>query len=178
MGDSQYSFSLTTFRFNLSHSLSISILRGWLLWSLRCIWLNPVVVIFFNFLMFFWNSPSGKLVQIEHALMAVGSGQTSLGIKGTFLLFLLTLLWLKLSKCMVFHQSWFLLIECCLTLCDWDNVQLVWSRDICLLEILTFGVAVCVNWHLLSYYTAANGVVVATEKKLPSILVDETSVSN
>ena len=40
MGDSQYSFSLTTF------------------------------------------SPSGKLVQIEHALTAVGSGQTSLGIKG------------------------------------------------------------------------------------------------
>ncbi|KAI7756616.1 hypothetical protein M8C21_021367 [Ambrosia artemisiifolia] len=62
MGDSQYSFSLTTF------------------------------------------SPSGKLVQIEHALTAVGSGQTSLGIK------------------------------------------------------------------------ASNGVVIATEKKLPSILVDETSV--
>ncbi|XP_042487999.1 proteasome subunit alpha type-2-like [Macadamia integrifolia] len=62
MGDSQYSFSLTTF------------------------------------------SPSGKLVQIEYALMAVGSGQTSLGIK------------------------------------------------------------------------AANGVVIATEKKLPSILVDEISV--
>uniref|UniRef100_A0A2N9EJQ1 Proteasome subunit alpha type n=1 Tax=Fagus sylvatica TaxID=28930 RepID=A0A2N9EJQ1_FAGSY len=61
MGDSQYSFSLTTF------------------------------------------SPSGKLVQIEHALTAVGSGQTSLGIK------------------------------------------------------------------------AANGVVIATEKKLPSILVDEES---
>ncbi|KVH95782.1 Proteasome A-type subunit [Cynara cardunculus var. scolymus] len=49
-------------------------------------------------------SPSGKLVQIEHALTAVGSGQTSLGIK------------------------------------------------------------------------AANGVVIATEKKLPSILVDESSV--
>ncbi|KVI10256.1 Proteasome A-type subunit [Cynara cardunculus var. scolymus] len=49
-------------------------------------------------------SPSGKLVQIEHALTAVGSGQTSLGIK------------------------------------------------------------------------ASNGVVIATEKKLPSILVDETSV--
>ncbi|KAH0986297.1 hypothetical protein GBA52_013474 [Prunus armeniaca] len=48
--------------------------------------------------------PSGKLVQIEHALTAVGSGQTSLGIK------------------------------------------------------------------------AANGVVIATEKKLPSILVDETSI--
>lgn len=29
-----------------------------------------------------WHSPSGKLVQIEHALTAVGSGQTSLGIKG------------------------------------------------------------------------------------------------
>ncbi|GFZ11929.1 N-terminal nucleophile aminohydrolases (Ntn hydrolases) superfamily protein [Actinidia rufa] len=50
-----------------------------------------------------WNSPSGKLVQIEHALTAVGSGQTSLGIK------------------------------------------------------------------------AANGVIIATEKKLPSILVDESS---
>jgi len=47
MGDSQYSFSLTTF------------------------------------------SPSGKLVQIEHALTAVGSGQTSLGIKGNS--FILTL---------------------------------------------------------------------------------------
>jgi 20S proteasome subunit alpha 2 len=62
MGDSQYSFSLTTF------------------------------------------SPSGKLVQIEYALTAVGAGQTSLGIK------------------------------------------------------------------------ASNGVVIATEKKLPSILVDENSV--
>ncbi|XP_040956218.1 uncharacterized protein [Gossypium hirsutum] len=53
---------------------------------------------------YFFFCPSGKLVQIEHALTAVGSGQTSLGIK------------------------------------------------------------------------AANGVVIATEKKLPSILVDETSV--
>ena len=29
-----------------------------------------------------WNNPSGKLVQIEHALTVVGSGQMSLGIKG------------------------------------------------------------------------------------------------
>lgn len=29
-------------------------------------------------------SPSGKLVQIEHALAAVGQGTTSLGIKGEF----------------------------------------------------------------------------------------------
>lgn len=28
-------------------------------------------------------SPSGKLVQIEHALAAVSGGTTSLGIKGT-----------------------------------------------------------------------------------------------
>jgi len=28
-------------------------------------------------------SPTGKLVQIEHALAAVGSGGTSLGLKGT-----------------------------------------------------------------------------------------------
>lgn len=32
-------------------------------------------------------SPSGKLVQIEHALTAVGSGQTSLGIKGNVISF-------------------------------------------------------------------------------------------
>ncbi|KAL7248797.1 hypothetical protein ACSBR1_011054 [Camellia fascicularis] len=51
------------------------------------------------------TAPSGKLVQIEHALTVVGSGQTSLGIK------------------------------------------------------------------------AANGVVIATEKKLPSILADEASVN-
>ncbi|TYI57719.1 hypothetical protein E1A91_D11G301000v1, partial [Gossypium mustelinum] len=57
-----------------------------------------------RFLLLLLVRPLGKLVQIEHALTAVGSGQTSLGIK------------------------------------------------------------------------AANGVVIATEKKLPSILVDETSV--
>ncbi|TYH80940.1 hypothetical protein ES332_D03G166500v1 [Gossypium tomentosum] len=57
-----------------------------------------------RFLLLLLVRPSGKLVQIEHALTAVGSGQTYLGIK------------------------------------------------------------------------AANGVVIATEKKLPSILVDETSV--
>jgi 20S proteasome alpha/beta subunit len=32
------------------------------------------------------GSPSGKLVQIEYALMAVGAGQTSLGIKGNLVL--------------------------------------------------------------------------------------------
>ncbi|XP_040946297.1 uncharacterized protein [Gossypium hirsutum] len=57
-----------------------------------------------RFLLLLLVRPSGKLVQIEHALTAVGSGQTYLGIQ------------------------------------------------------------------------AANGVVIATEKKLPSILVDETSV--
>ncbi|RYQ86103.1 hypothetical protein Ahy_A10g047459 [Arachis hypogaea] len=85
MGDSQYSFSLTTF------------------------------------------SPSGKLVQIEHALTAVGSGQTSLGIKGILLSLALDL----------FTDS---IAQLCFTL------------------------------------AAANGVVIATEKKLPSILVDEASV--
>ncbi|URE00154.1 hypothetical protein MUK42_19884 [Musa troglodytarum] len=84
MGDSQYSFSLTTF------------------------------------------SPSGKLVQIEHALTAVGSGQTSLGIKG-------------------FPQKFHL--------SDQADVKLL---------------------HRI--IRPSNGVVIATEKKLPSILVDETSV--
>ena len=99
MGDSQYSFSLTTF------------------------------------------SPTGKLVQIEHALTAVGSGQTSLGIKGCcnsfFFLFLLV------SK-----------ILCCYWVLRYDVVDRFFF---------------CV--------VAANGVVIATEKKLPSILVDESSVS-
>ncbi|CBI27369.3 unnamed protein product, partial [Vitis vinifera] len=31
---------------------------------------------------------SGKLVQIKHALIVVGSGQTSLGIKGIFAIFI------------------------------------------------------------------------------------------
>jgi 20S proteasome subunit alpha 2 len=36
-------------------------------------------------------SPSGKLVQIEHALAAVSQGTTSLGIKGTYPLVFLSL---------------------------------------------------------------------------------------
>ncbi|XP_065615652.1 proteasome subunit alpha type-2-like [Quercus suber] len=35
----------------------------------------------FVYLFLLLSSPSGKLVQIEHALTAIGSGQTSLGIK-------------------------------------------------------------------------------------------------
>ena len=53
----------------------------WFLFMKRMVWCvvstNCVVL---------WNSPSGKLVQIEHALTAVGSGQTSLGIKGNWLI--------------------------------------------------------------------------------------------
>jgi hypothetical protein len=48
-----------------------------------------------------WNSPSGKLVQIEHALTAVGSGQTSLGIKG---------IWICLSP-FILHCSFFFYLE-------------------------------------------------------------------
>jgi 20S proteasome subunit alpha 2 len=65
-------------------------------------------------------SPSGKLVQIEHALAAVSQGTTSLGIKG----------------------HWNL---CCLS----------------------------VKWN--SYlYIASNGIVIATEKKSSSILIDDS----
>ncbi|KAK2972009.1 hypothetical protein RJ640_005029 [Escallonia rubra] len=103
MGDSQYSFSLTTF------------------------------------------SPSGKLVQIEHALTAVGSGQTSLGIKG------------KINLVALCHQ-------CCY----------------CYIEVVGMLVAnielLMIPSYVRSVIAAANGVVIATEKKLPSILVDETSV--
>lgn len=46
---------------------------------------DPIDLInFFIYSIYLDESPSGKLVQIEHALMAVGSGQTSLGIKGEF----------------------------------------------------------------------------------------------
>ena len=41
---------------------------------------------------FVLGSPSGKLVQIEHALTAVGSGQTSLGIKSNVAALVLTAL--------------------------------------------------------------------------------------
>ena len=71
MGDSQYSFSLTTFRYELVFIFKMQLLcslRSGI--DLRCVCEK--------------NSPSGKLVQIEHALTAVGSGQTSLGIKGRF----------------------------------------------------------------------------------------------
>jgi 20S proteasome alpha/beta subunit len=37
-------------------------------------------------------SPSGKLVQIEHALAAVAGGTTSLGIKGKYTVFYLKIL--------------------------------------------------------------------------------------
>jgi 20S proteasome subunit alpha 2 len=80
------------------------------------------------------GSPSGKLVQIEYALMAVGAGQTSLGIKGN----------LVLAQVVVIVVC----AKACCTIC--------WSGFPC---------------------PASNGVVIATEKKLPSILLDEASVS-
>jgi 20S proteasome subunit alpha 2 len=66
-------------------------------------------------------SPSGKLVQIEHALAAVSQGTTSLGIKG-------------LSR--VSH--------------------------------------VVVNSYLCLSPSASNGIVIATEKKSSSILIDDS----
>lgn len=66
-------------------------------------------------------SPSGKLVQIEHALAAVAQGTTSLGIKG---------------------MPW-----------------------------------ICSEWHHKPYaYAASNGIVIATEKKTSSILIDDSVI--
>ncbi|RWV84860.1 hypothetical protein BHE74_00002597 [Ensete ventricosum] len=97
-------------------------------------------------------SPSGKLVQIEHALTAVGSGQTSLGIKGYVLS--------NMSSLFLFVLYAFL-----------D------SND----KVVNLGFPQ--KFHLsdqtvvkLFHRITSNGVVIATEKKLPSILVDETSV--
>ncbi|KAB2005779.1 hypothetical protein ERO13_D11G269750v2, partial [Gossypium hirsutum] len=108
-----YPYSLSCLLLILAVIAILSLKRGIeiphqfpILFSFFCPHPLPTFPNFFpsRFLLLLLNSPLGKLVQIEHALTAVGSGQTSLGIK------------------------------------------------------------------------AANGVVIATEKKLPSILVDETSV--
>lgn len=81
MGDSQYSFSLTTFRYAVASHLSFS--RLYMLQNPLQFYLHDFGYIFLHLLLHLSvRSPSGKLVQIEHALMAVGSGQTSLGIKG------------------------------------------------------------------------------------------------
>lgn len=66
-------------------------------------------------------SPSGKLVQIEHALAKVAQGTTSLGIKGD------------------------LFLSCYLK-------------------------------YRLIHSTASNGIVIATEKKSPSILIDDSMI--
>lgn len=66
-------------------------------------------------------SPSGKLVQIEHALAAVAQGTTSLGIKGPFALF-------------------------------------------------------SFNMRPLNNSLATNGIVIATEKKTSSILIDDSVI--
>lgn len=95
MGESQYSFSLTTF------------------------------------------SPSGKLVQIEHALAAVSGGATSLGIKARKQLRLRKLKSNLYFSCRVAPP---------------DSKSTLFSPQ------------------------AKNGVVIATEKKLPSVLVDEATV--
>ena len=46
---------------------------------------------------FQFNSPSGKLVQIEYALAAVAAGASSVGIKGKFPLVLNIIIFLTIS---------------------------------------------------------------------------------
>uniref|UniRef100_A0A7N0TAD0 Proteasome subunit alpha type n=1 Tax=Kalanchoe fedtschenkoi TaxID=63787 RepID=A0A7N0TAD0_KALFE len=183
MGDSQYSFSLTTF------------------------------------------SPSGKLVQIEHALTAVGSGQTSLGIKAANGVVIATEK--KLPSILVDEAS----VQKIQILTP--NIGVVYSgmgpdsrvlvrksrkqaeqyhrlykepipvTQLCIIRLLLIWIEMGDSQYSFSLTTfspsgklvqiehaltavgsgqtslgikAANGVVIATEKKLPSILVDEASV--
>ncbi len=72
-------------------------------------------------------SPSGKLVQIEHALTAVSQGITSVGLKGVLLLYI-----------------------------TWGNSVFTHTR--------------------MCNYEATGGVVIATEKKIPTPLVEADSV--
>ncbi|THG03985.1 hypothetical protein TEA_025134 [Camellia sinensis var. sinensis] len=95
------------------------------------------------------RGPSGKLVQIEHALTAVGSGQTSLGIKGRY--------------------------GCYGTV---TTAIATATADTPVNLNHTTKAAVTGGGNHYNYYVTAltaNGVVIATEKKLPSILVDEAS---
>ena len=85
-------------------------------------------------------SPSGKLLQLEHALKAVQAGKTSLGIQGT--------------------QAAAALPRDSAAGCRGAGVASARLRA----------------RRASPRRAAVNGVVIATEKKVPSILVDETSV--
>lgn len=62
------------------------------------------------------------------------------------------------------------------------NVPKAWyyvKKNDILVNLLSraYRVSLCATYLYVGLIAAANGVVIATEKKLPSILVDETSVS-
>ncbi|TYJ48150.1 hypothetical protein E1A91_A01G040100v1, partial [Gossypium mustelinum] len=68
-----------------------------------------------RFLLLLLVRPSGKLVQIEHALAAVGSGQTSLGIKDFSML--------HRPRCQYDLGYWVQKIQCLI-----PNIGVVYSR--------------------------------------------------
>jgi 20S proteasome subunit alpha 2 len=98
-------------------------------------------------------SPSGKLVQIEYALNAVAAGSTSLGIKGLLSLFhprgRLFLAYVYGGRRRVAASFWLHAFAA------YDLAQ---------------------GFDVRCWRAATNGVVVATEKKVSSPLVDETMV--
>ena len=99
-------------------------------------------------------SPSGKLVQIEYALNAVASGATSLGVKGAAQ---------EPSSCAASAHS-----------PHRSSARARWTS----LAPSTRPSLSLSFTHLCPACTrlpAKNGVVIATEKKVPSILIDETS---
>lgn len=97
-------------------------------------------------------NPSGKLLQIEYALNAVNTGgKTSLGIKCTC------------SQADLARRYG----------CTPAHLPLMLTHA---LSVFTAEHAPCVHCLTIRLRTAAkNGVVIATEKKLPTILVDESS---
>ena len=110
-------------------------------------------------------SPSGKLVQIEYALNAVAAGTTSLGIK----------VGIHAS-----HHHAHLLFSCSIsnTACTSARQLNACCRPyfiyICCTQMQgDQHIFVCILHHCVQ---ATNGVVLATEKKLRSTLIDESTV--
>jgi 20S proteasome subunit alpha 2 len=102
-------------------------------------------------------SPSGKLLQIEHALKAVQGGKASLGIQGA---------WPGPPSPHARAHTW----------CPEALLSLSPPHAACPRPVLAPGLHSRSTLHTTTTPAAKNGVVIATEKKLSSSLIDESAV--
>lgn len=59
-----------------------------------------------------------------------------------------------------------------------QSIKIIYRHYYFAVDVICSYIFYCYCSHVHLVHAAANGVVIATEKKLPSILVDETSVSS